>query len=109
MCSGDLGDPAANKRDIECWMPGMGEYRETHSCSNCTDFQARRLNVRYRAREGGSGGTKVRFVHTLNGTAYAIGRMIIAIVENFQQADGTVLIPDALKGFMAGIERIGKS
>ena len=109
MCSGDLGDPAADKRDIECWMPGMGEYRETHSCSNCTDFQARRLNVRYRARDQGSGGTKLRFVHSLNGTAYAIGRTIIAIIENFQQADGTVLIPDALKGFMVGIERIGKS
>jgi seryl-tRNA synthetase len=108
MCSGDLGDPAADKRDIECWMPGMGEYRETHSCSNCTDFQARRLKVRYRAREQGPGQAKLRFVHTLNGTAYAIGRMIIAIIENFQQADGTVLIPDALKGFMAGIESIGR-
>ncbi|UCD70450.1 MAG: serine--tRNA ligase, partial [Syntrophobacterales bacterium] len=97
MCSGDLGDPAADKRDIECWMPGMGEYRETHSCSNCTDFQARRLNVRYRSRGQGSGGTKTRFVHTLNGTAYAIGRMIIAIIENYQQSDGTVLVPDALR------------
>ncbi len=108
MCSGDLGDPAADKRDIDCWMPGMGEYRETHSCSNCTDFQARRLNVRYRARKGDSDGTKPRFVHTLNGTAYAIGRMIIAIVENFQQADGTVLVPDALRRYMGGIERMGK-
>jgi seryl-tRNA synthetase len=108
MCSGDLGDPAANKRDIDCWMPGMGEYRETHSCSNCTDFQARRLNVRYRARGQGSGGTKTRFVHTLNGTACAIGRMIIAIIENFQQADGTVLIPDVLRSHMGGIERIEK-
>ena len=108
MCSGDLGDPAANKRDIECWMPGMGEYRETHSCSNCTDFQARRLNVRYRARDQGSGGTKVRFVHTLNGTACAIGRMIIAIIENFQQADGAVLIPDVLRSYMYGMERIEK-
>jgi seryl-tRNA synthetase len=109
MCSGDLGDPAANKRDIECWMPAMGEYRETHSCSNCTDFQARRLNVRYRAREGGSSGTKLRFVHTLNGTACAVGRMIIALVENFQQADGTVLVPKALRQYMGGLERIGKS
>jgi seryl-tRNA synthetase len=108
MCSGDLGDPAANKRDIECWMPGMGEYRETHSCSNCTDFQARRLNVRYRTRGQGSGTTKIRFVHTLNGTAYAIGRMIIAIIENFQQADGTVLIPDVLRRYMSGMERIEK-
>jgi seryl-tRNA synthetase len=108
MCSGDLGDPAADKRDIECWMPGMGEYRETHSCSNCTDFQARRLNVRYRARGQGSGGTKIRFVHTLNGTACAIGRMIIAIIENFQQADGTVLVPDGLRSSMGGIERIEK-
>jgi len=109
MCSGDLGDPAADKRDIECWMPGMGEYRETHSCSNCTDFQARRLNVRYRAREEGSRGTKTRFVHTLNGTACAVGRMIIAIVENFQQADGTVLVPDVLRRYMAGMERMERS
>jgi seryl-tRNA synthetase len=109
MCSGDLGDPAANKRDIECWMPAMGEYRETHSCSNCTDFQARRLNVRYRAREGGSSGTKLRFVHTLNGTACAVGRMIIALIENFQQADGTVFVPEALRQYMGGLERIGKS
>lgn len=109
MCSGDLGDPAANKRDIECWMPAMREYRETHSCSNCTDFQARRLNVRYRAREGGSGGTKLTFVHTLNGTACAVGRMIIAIIENFQQADGTVLVPDVLRQYMGGIERMEKS
>ena len=109
MCSGDLGDPAADKRDIECWMPGMGEYRETHSCSNCTDFQARRLSIRYRARDQASGQSKVRFVHTLNGTAYAIGRMIIAIIENFQQADGSILVPDALRGFMGGIERIGRS
>jgi seryl-tRNA synthetase len=108
MCSGDLGDPAADKRDIDCWMPGLGEYRETHSCSNCTDFQARRLNVRYRARGQGTAGTKVRFVHTLNGTAYAIGRMIIAIIENYQQADGTVLIPDALRDYMGGMERIEK-
>ena len=109
MCSGDLGDPAANKRDIDCWMPGMGEYRETHSCSNCTDFQARRLNIRYRAREEGSRGTKTRFVHTLNGTACAVGRMIIAIVENFQQADGTVLVPDVLRRYMAGMERMERS
>lgn len=109
MCTGDLGDPAANKRDIECWMPGMREYRETHSCSNCTDFQGRRLKVRYRARDQGSGQAKVKFVHTLNGTAYAMGRMIIAIIENFQQPDGTILVPDALRGLMGGIERIGKS
>jgi len=102
MCTGDLGDPAANKRDIECWMPGQGRYRETHSCSNCTDYQARRLNVRFREKEGGG----VRFVHTLNGTAFAIGRTIIAIIENYQQADGSILIPQALRPYMGGREII---
>jgi seryl-tRNA synthetase len=91
ICSGDLGAPAAKKFDIETWMPGQDKYRETHSCSNCTDFQARRLNIKYRDGDG-----KLQFVHTLNGTAIAIGRMLIAIVENNQQRDGAIKIPDAL-------------
>jgi len=102
MCTGDLGDPAANKRDIECWMPGQDQYRETHSCSNCTDYQARSLNVRFREKDGG----EIRFVHTLNGTAYAIGRTIIAIIENYQRADGSIEIPEALRPYMGGREII---
>ena len=82
ICTADLGDPAAAKYDIEAWMPGQneghGQYRETHSTSNCTDFQAQRLNVRYRDKDG-----KINFVHTLNGTAFAVPRMIIAILENY--------------------------
>ena len=96
ICSGDLGDPAAKKWDIEAWMPGQNTYRETHSTSNCTDWQARRLNIRYKAKDG------IKFVHTLNGTAFAIGRMIISIIENYQQKDGSVKIPEALREYMPG-------
>ena len=99
ICTGDLGDPAAAKYDIEAWLPGQGRYRETHSTSNCTDYQARRLNIRYRARQG------LEFVHTLNGTAFAIGRMLIAIIENYQQKDGSVLVPKALQKF-TGFKKI---
>jgi seryl-tRNA synthetase len=95
ICSADLGDPTAAKFDIEAWMPGQGEYRETHSTSNTTDFQSRRLNIKYRAKEGGT-----NFVHMLNGTAFAMGRMIIAIIENYQQKDGSVEMPEALKPLM---------
>ncbi len=87
MCTGDLGDPAAAKYDIEAWLPSENRYRETHSTSNCTDFQARRLNIRYKAKDG-----KMNFVHTLNGTAFATGRMIIAIIENYQQKDGSIKV-----------------
>ncbi|MBM3449376.1 MAG: serine--tRNA ligase [Armatimonadetes bacterium] len=90
ICGGDLGDPAAKKYDIEAWMPGRGDYGETHSCSNCTDYQARRLAIRF--RDGGN----VETLHTLNGTAIATTRAILAILENGQQADGSVRIPDAL-------------
>ena len=100
ICSGDLGDPAAKKWDIEAWMPGQNTYRETHSTSNCTDWQARRLNIRYKAKDG------VKFVHTLNGTAFAIGRVIISIIENYQQKDGSVKIPEALQEYMGGIDKI---
>jgi len=91
MCSGDLGAPAARKYDLEAWMPGQGKYRELTSTSTCTDFQARRLNIKYKD------GDKTIFVHTLNGTAFAIGRTIIAILENYQQKDGSVVIPEALR------------
>ncbi len=95
ICTADLGDPAAKKYDIEAWMPGQGEYRETHSTSNCTDFQSRRLNIRY--KEDG----KTNFVHTLNGTALAIGRILIALYENHQQEDGSVRIPEALLKYLS--------
>ncbi len=91
ICSGDLGDPAASKYDIEAWMPGQGEYRETHSTSNCTDFQSRRLNIRH--KDGG-------FVHMLNGTALATGRIIIALLENNQKEDGSVIIPEVLHKYL---------
>ena len=98
IAAGDLGDPAARKYDIETWMPGRGGYGETQSCSNCTDFQARRLNVRFRRKDGGA----LEFVHTLNGTAVASTRAIIAIVENFQQRDGSVRVPEPLIPYMGG-------
>ncbi|MCD6232807.1 serine--tRNA ligase [bacterium] len=96
ICTADLGRPAAAKYDIEVWLPSQEKYRETHSTSNCTDFQARRLNIRY--REKGSG--KLKFLHTVNGTAFAIGRLLIAILENYQQKDGKVKIPDALQKYL---------
>ncbi len=95
ICTGDLGRPAAAKYDIEAWMPSEGRYRETDSTSNCTDFQARRLNIRYRQKDG-----KLQFVHTLNGTAFAIGRTLIAIIENYQQKDGSILVPSALQKYL---------
>ncbi len=98
ICTGDLGSPAASKYDIEAWMPGQNQYRETHSTSNCTDFQSRRLNIRYRGNEG-----KNEFVHMLNGTAIAVGRILIAIIENYQREDGSFIVPEAL------IEYVGKT
>ena len=91
MCSGDLGAPASRKYDLEAWMPGQGEYREVTSTSTTTDFQARRLNIKYQS------GGKTGYVHTLNGTAFAIGRTIIAILENYQQEDGSIEIPEVLR------------
>ncbi len=91
ICTGDLGAPAAKKYDIETWMPGQNKYRETHSTSNCTDFQARRLNARYRDKQG-----ELNFVHTLNGTAFSM-RPIIAILENYQKKDGSVEVPKVLR------------
>ncbi len=101
ICTGDLGDPAAAKYDIEAWIPSENRYRETHSTSNCTDFQARRLNIKYRDEEG-----KLAFVHTLNGTGLAIGRTLIAIIENYQQKDGSVKVPEVLQKY-TGFDKIG--
>jgi seryl-tRNA synthetase len=94
ICAGDLGNPAVAKYDIEAWMPSQERYRETHSASNCTDFQARRLGIKYRDKNN-----KLSFVHTLNGTAFAIGRTLIAIIENYQQKDGSVKVPEALQKY----------
>lgn len=105
ICTGDLGSPAYRKYDLEAWMPGRGEggeYGEVTSTSNCTDYQARRLNIRYRPADGG----KPRFVHTLNGTAVAVSRALIAVMENHQQADGTIRVPQALVPYF-GKEVIG--
>ncbi len=99
LCSGDLGAPAAKKYDCEAWIPSQARYRELTSCSNTTDFQARRLNIRYRTSDG-----KVEYAHTLNGTAMAYSRMLIAIMENYQEQDGRVRIPEVLVPFMGGKE-----
>jgi len=104
ICSGDLGDPAAAKYDLEAWLPGQNQYRETHSASNCTDYQARRLNIKYRDSKT----KKPEFVHTLNGTAFAIGRTLIAIIENYQQKDGSVLVPKVLQKYV-GFKQIKKN
>jgi seryl-tRNA synthetase len=102
LCTGDIGFSAAKTYDIEGWMPGQGAYREISSCSNFEDFQARRAGIRFRKR--GRKGT--RLVHTLNGSGLAVGRTVVALLENYQQADGTVVIPDALRPYMGGAERI---
>jgi seryl-tRNA synthetase len=94
MCTGDLGMPAARKYDIEAWIPSQKKYRETHSTSTTTDFQARRLNVKFRKDDSSKD-----FVHTVNGTGIAMGRMIIAILENYQQKDGSIKIPKALQKY----------
>uniref|UniRef100_A0A7S1XGN9 serine--tRNA ligase n=1 Tax=Compsopogon caeruleus TaxID=31354 RepID=A0A7S1XGN9_9RHOD len=101
MPTEDLGNPAYRKFDIEAWMPGRGSYGEISSASNCTDFQARRLNIRFRASQGEN-----QFVHTLNATACAVPRMIVAILENFQQSDGSVVIPEVLRPYMGGRTKI---
>lgn len=94
ICTGDLGRPAAAKYDIETWLPSEKKYRETHSTSNCTDFQARRLNIRYKDKNN-----KMQFAHTLNGTAFAIGRILIMIMENYQQKDGSIKVPKTLQKY----------
>jgi seryl-tRNA synthetase len=103
LCTGDLGFSAARTFDIEVWLPGQETYREISSCSNFRDFQARRAAIRFRREEGG----RPELVHTLNGSGLAVGRTLVAILENYQQADGSVLIPEALRPYMGGMERIG--
>jgi seryl-tRNA synthetase len=102
MCSGDLGFQAAKKYDLEMWAPGTGEWLEVSSLSNCTDFQARRANVRYRPEAR----AKPQFVHTLNGSGLALPRTLIAVIENYQQRDGSIVVPEVLRPYMGGIEVI---
>ena len=102
MCTGDLGFSAAKKYDVEMWAPGCGEWLEVSSCSNCEDFQARRANIRFRRERG----AKPEFVHTLNGSGLGLPRTLIAVLENYQQADGSVVIPEVLRPYMGGIEVI---
>ena len=102
LCSADLGFSSAKTYDIEAWLPGQEAYREISSCSNFEDFQARRASIRFRREEGG----KVEFVHTLNGSGLAVGRTLVAVLENYQQADGSVVIPEALRPYMGGVDRI---
>lgn len=104
MCTGDLGFTAAKKSDIEVWMPSYGRYVEISSCSNFEDFQARRAEIKYRPGNKG----KATYVHTLNGSGIAIGRTVAAILENFQQVDGTVIIPEKLVPYMGGVQRIDR-
>jgi seryl-tRNA synthetase len=104
LCSGDIGFGSAKTYDIEVWLPGQAEYREISSCSNFEEFQARRADIRYKPSAGG----KPQFVHTLNGSGLAVGRTWIAVVENYQQADGTIKIPSALQPYLQGAKMIGR-
>ena len=103
LCAGDMGFSAKKTFDLEVWLPSQGKYREISSCSNCGDFQARRMNARYRDKDG-----KVQFVHTLNGSGLAVGRTLVAILENYQNADGSITVPKALVPYMGGVEKIAR-
>jgi seryl-tRNA synthetase len=102
LSTGDLGFGAAKTYDLEVWLSGQSAYREISSCSNCTDFQARRANLRYRPNGGG----KPRLLHTLNGSGLAVGRTLIAILESYQEEDGSITVPEALRPYAGGLERI---
>ncbi|MEM6308380.1 MAG: aminoacyl--tRNA ligase-related protein, partial [Pseudomonadota bacterium] len=102
LCAGDIGFGAQRTHDIEVWLPGQNKYREISSCSVCGDFQARRMNARFKPATGG----KPEFVHTLNGSGVAVGRCLIAVLENGQQADGSVILPDVLHGYLGGKTQI---
>ena len=102
LCSGDMGFASQKTYDIEVWLPGQDRYREISSCSSFGDFQARRMNARFRP-EGEKG---TRFVHTLNGSGLAVGRTLVAVLENYQQADGTIQIPEALLPYLGGLNAI---
>ncbi len=103
LCTGDMGFSAQQTYDLEVWIPSQGKYREISSCSNCGDFQARRMQARWRNPETG----KPELVHTLNGSGLAVGRTLVAVLENYQQADGSIEVPQALRSYMGGVERIG--
>ena len=103
LCTGDLGFSSAKTYDLEVWLPGQGAYREISSCSNCEDFQARRAKIRYRRGPG----EKPRYAHTLNGSGLAVGRTLVAIFEQYQQADGRIAVPPVLRPYMGGLERLG--
>jgi seryl-tRNA synthetase len=100
LCAGDVGFGGAKTYDLEVWLPGQQKYREISSCSNCEAFQARRMQARWRNPATG----KPEPVHTLNGSGVAVGRALVAVLENYQQADGSVVVPDALKPYMGGVE-----
>jgi seryl-tRNA synthetase len=102
LCTGDMGFSAKRTHDIEVWLPGQNCYREISSCSNCGDFQARRMNSRVRGKDGKGN----RFLHTLNGSGLAVGRTLVAVLENYQQANGSILVPEALRPYMGGLDRI---
>jgi seryl-tRNA synthetase len=102
LCGGDMGFGSRKTFDIEVWLPGQNAYREISSCSNMGDFQARRMNARYRPKEGKG----TRFVHTLNGSGLAVGRTLIAVLENYQNEDGSVTVPEALRSYMGGLASI---
>jgi seryl-tRNA synthetase len=102
LCTGDMGFGARRTHDIEVWLPGQNTYREISSCSVCGDFQARRMNARFRRGEG----AKPEFVHSLNGSGLAVGRTLIAVLENGQQADGSVTLPEALHPYLRGHTRV---
>ena len=107
LCTGDMGFGARKTYDLEVWLPGQGAYREISSCSNTGDFQARRMNTRYRvAKETGGEQKTTQFVHTLNGSGLAVGRTLVAVIENYQNADGSVSVPDALLPYMGGVTRL---
>jgi len=103
LCTGDMGFHSAKTYDLEVWLPGQGKYREISSCSNCEGYQARRLDLKYRP----AGGGRVELCHTLNGSGLAVGRTLIAVLENYQEADGSVTVPAALRPYTGGLERIG--
>jgi seryl-tRNA synthetase len=107
LCTGDMGFAAQKTYDIEVWLPGQNAYREISSCSNCGDFQARRMNARYRAKDRNLGGKNPQFLHTLNGSGVAVGRALIAVMETYQQADGSIAVPEALAPYMGGLKTIG--
>jgi len=110
LCTADLGFSSAKTYDLEVWLPGQSAYREISSCSNFEAYQARRLQARFRDKPAGAKGAgKPELVHTLNGSGLAVGRTLVAILENFQQADGSVLVPPALRGYMGGAERLARN